>query len=265
MRFTLIVLISAVVLPAATPAGGDWLVTRDGYSIETRGPWQVKGSQVIFTRPGGALSTLRLADVDLEASAVATAERAMPPPPREPADPVAGNERRRPILRLTDEDLLPAAPDPEEEDNAEAVDDADVVEDAGETAEEPVKLIAWESHESDLGELEITGSVRNTGDGVVANIRVRVTVLDEEDNPSVSRAFLRQSSLAPGRSTTFRAPLAAVYTFLGDPTFEISSEGIRIEGSVEARQDQDEETAGEQSPDSDSGNTAPMSGEPPEI
>ena len=67
-------------LVAALPASGDWLVSRDGERIETRGPWTVKRSSVVFTAANGALSSLRLADVDLEASEKATAEAAAETP-----------------------------------------------------------------------------------------------------------------------------------------------------------------------------------------
>ena len=48
---------------AAMPAAGDWLVTNEGKQIETRGPWEVKGRQVIFTLPNGQLSALRVDDI----------------------------------------------------------------------------------------------------------------------------------------------------------------------------------------------------------
>ena len=34
----------------AAPAAADWLVTRDGGRVETKGPWKVKGKLVVFTR-----------------------------------------------------------------------------------------------------------------------------------------------------------------------------------------------------------------------
>ena len=49
-------------------ARADWLVTSDGVKLATEGAWRVDGERVIFARPGGMLSSLRLSEVDLEAS-----------------------------------------------------------------------------------------------------------------------------------------------------------------------------------------------------
>ncbi len=77
----------------AAAVHADWLVTRAGERIETRGGWEVKGRMVVFTQPSGTLSSIRLSEVDLDASAAATAEAAAsaarpaapaPPPPRKP-------------------------------------------------------------------------------------------------------------------------------------------------------------------------------------
>lgn len=51
----------------------DWLVLRSGQRIETRGAWEVRGRQVVFTSRTGVLQALPLADVDIDASRNATA------------------------------------------------------------------------------------------------------------------------------------------------------------------------------------------------
>lgn len=58
-----------LILLAAAPV--DWLVTRDGDRIETRSGWRVDGQRVLFQRPNGTLTALRLSEVDLEASRAA--------------------------------------------------------------------------------------------------------------------------------------------------------------------------------------------------
>lgn len=65
----------------AAPSWADILVTHDGQRIETDGPWEVKGRQVVFTTATGVLSAMRLTEVDLEASEKATNWQAPPPPP----------------------------------------------------------------------------------------------------------------------------------------------------------------------------------------
>ncbi len=92
----------AVVLAVSTlPVRADWLVTTDGARIETEGEWEVRGRMVVFTRSGGTLSSMRLDEVDLEASRAAT-EAAAAPPPVEAAPDEAP---RPPVLTLTDEDV----------------------------------------------------------------------------------------------------------------------------------------------------------------
>lgn len=43
-------------------------MARDGAVIETLGPWEVRGQVVVFRLPDGTLSSMRLRDVDIEAS-----------------------------------------------------------------------------------------------------------------------------------------------------------------------------------------------------
>ena len=83
------------------------LVTRDGQRIETQGPWQVKGRQVVFTSTQGVLSSMRLAEIDLAASEAATAGTAedaeAAAPAAEPA--AAAAEERQPILVMTNDSV----------------------------------------------------------------------------------------------------------------------------------------------------------------
>ncbi len=95
----------------ATAVGGDVLVTGSGETIETQGPWKVKGRQVIFTNAQGVLSSLRLADIDIEASEAATKQAAEPAEPAavEPQAP-AKEESRKSILTLTNANVGRADP-----------------------------------------------------------------------------------------------------------------------------------------------------------
>lgn len=54
---------------AGAPAFGGWLVYVGGGVQETKGPWQVKGRQVVFQAPNGNLQSIRVDAVDLAASA----------------------------------------------------------------------------------------------------------------------------------------------------------------------------------------------------
>jgi hypothetical protein len=64
------------------PATAEWLATRDGHRIETDGPWKVKGRIVVYTDAKGTLSSIRLDEIDPEASEAVSEE-----PPETPAKP----------------------------------------------------------------------------------------------------------------------------------------------------------------------------------
>ena len=104
-RSFLFCIVAAWALMPAPAAVADWLVTADGETIETRGPWKVKGRVVVFTDAKGALSSVRLDDLDLEASETVTADGG----PREtkPAPPAAAPEKpeREPVMVLTNADV----------------------------------------------------------------------------------------------------------------------------------------------------------------
>ncbi len=216
-----------LILGLVAPVAADWLVLHDGTRLETSGPWKEKGRQVIYTGANGALSALRLADVDLEASRAATEEKAIerqaPPQPAPATQP-----SRARALVLTDKDIpAAAANEPEEETEADAEDEAGIPE-----STEPVELVTWSSRESpDVDGLEIIGTVRNRGDDIAAAIRIAVSVSDENGDPVLeTRAFLQRASLAPGQSTQFKAPIPGVYTLFGDPEFVLTSDGFSIQG-----------------------------------
>ncbi len=99
--------IAAGVLCAAG-VGADWLVTRAGERIETEGGWQVKGRMVVFTRPGGTLSSLRLSEVDLDASREATANAAEAA--ASPAAPAPATPPRLPARVITTDDVGAGVP-----------------------------------------------------------------------------------------------------------------------------------------------------------
>lgn len=77
MRISLAFLLS--LLPAT--AGADWLVLTTGERVETKGHWKVKGKQIVYTALDQSLLSVRLSEVDLEASTRASAQE--PPSKKE--------------------------------------------------------------------------------------------------------------------------------------------------------------------------------------
>jgi hypothetical protein len=92
-------IVSLAVSSAAVSA--DVLVARDGLRIETKGPWKVKGRVVVFTTSDGSLSSMRVSELDLEASEAATREAAEAAKAAEEAKnrPPAETETASPLSR----------------------------------------------------------------------------------------------------------------------------------------------------------------------
>ena len=99
-----VALLGALVV-AGGPVDADWLVLADGTRIETAGPWEARGRLVVFTTATGTLSSLRLDEVDLEASHEATRAALEAPPPSTPSAVAAPAPAAKPVLVLTDEDV----------------------------------------------------------------------------------------------------------------------------------------------------------------
>jgi hypothetical protein len=72
MRFGSGTTVFVLAFALCAEAHGDWLVLKSGQRVETRGAWNVRGRQVVFTSRTGVLQALPLADVDVEASKKAT-------------------------------------------------------------------------------------------------------------------------------------------------------------------------------------------------
>lgn len=213
----------------AIPASADWLVTREGAKVETRGPWQVKGRTVVFTLANGTLSSMRLEEVDLEQSHTATAEAAQPP--AEPAADAAPAKRAS-VMVLTNKDVRRAAP-------AAAGESRDAAAAGqGETGEEQegggeaaaVEVLAWDEKENaEIDGLEITGTVRNLSPSIVTDVGLKVTLVDTGGDVIATReAFLDSVSIAARSTTTFRALFPNVVGHEGPPRFEVRSRDFQV-------------------------------------
>lgn len=228
----------AVALAAALlalPAAADWLVTRDGGRVETRGAWKVKGKQVVFTGADGRLASLRLGDVDLEASERATREateealRAAEAPAAAPVE-----EKKEARWVLTEKDFRGAAA-PSAPAAGETKDQAAVAE-AGRRS--PVVLQTWERR--DLPErkgVEIVGTLRNTVNEVAADAGVTVRLFNEVgDLLATAEGRLAGPGIAPGSTVEFRATFPGVFTF-SDVKLDVRGFSLRVKAPSEAPKD----------------------------
>ena len=214
-RLRLAAALAALLAALALPAAGDWLVTREGGRVETQGAWAVKGRLVVFSLPNGTLSSLRLSDLDLEASRVATAAAKAPPPAPVPPPP------KKPVLVITDADIPRAAAPAEAagERGAEA-----------ETATRPdLEVVSWSQVEDPANpDVQILGTLRNNSPTLALDVGVMVRLLDADGAfLAETPAILRPDTLAPGGTVVFRALFPGIGSFV-NVTFETT-------GSVGAR------------------------------
>ncbi len=209
------------------PVSADWLVLKDGTRVETRGAWKVKGSQVIFTLPKGALSSLRVDDVDLDASAVATTEA------KEKAahDSEAAPDRRpipQPVATLTNDDIALARPTASAGDTDEVGEEIDG-QDSSLPAKDPinVEVVSWNELDTiTLQGVEIRGTVRNKADTLARELILTVTLFDSVGEIlTQAEAFLGKTLLQPGAATEFRALFPGVTSYSGEPGFQIRGRG----------------------------------------
>jgi hypothetical protein len=202
-------LLLAATLLAAAPASADWLVTHQGGKVETKGPWKVKGKLVVFTLPDGKLSSLRLTEVDLDASrrtteeAVAAVAAALAAPPPERPKPKEAK------VILTDKDFQRAAPSPAPPTSEETKEGAAAPKGAGE-----VVVTSWERVQDPGGHVVLTGSIRNDAPNDATGVLVTVLLYDEAGKLLVSgNAVLSSTVLPAGQSGSFRAEFQDVYAF----------------------------------------------------
>lgn len=197
----------AAALSLAAPARADWLVTNDGGKVETQGPWKVDGKRVIFTLKDGTLSSLRLTEVDLDASRQATSAMVEEAAAAKASAATEAAPAKKPVRILTDKDFarLPAAAPKDDGDAKPAAD----------PGPGPVKVVDWkQSHNQETRALEITGSVRNTGPDIAVAISVNVRLFNPRGEQFATQsASLNTRSLRAGQNTAFTAVFPDVIDF----------------------------------------------------
>lgn len=193
-----VALFAALAGLAAAPCGADWLVTRDGNRVETRGPWEVKGKLVVFHTLKGDLSSLRLAEVDLEESRRATAQAELARQATEESRQ-RPPEKRPPAFVLTDENVRHVTPGGA----------------AASQAAPSLSVASWaRASAPDDGHVVITGTLRNTSGVQASDIALTVQLLDAEGRTAATgQAGLTATSLAAGEQVGFRVEFPGINTY----------------------------------------------------
>lgn len=211
-RPTAAALAAALLALAAVPASADWLVTREGGRVETKGAWQTKGKLVVFTLPDGKLSSLRLSEVDLDASRRATEEAVAAQ--ATPAPPAPSQKPREAKVVLTDESFRRTAPPPPAAPGEEGKDEKKKSEAAPSEAGKIV-VASWERLSAPgNGSVVIAGMVRNEAPDEAIGVAVTVLLYDETGKLLISGdAVLGSTVLPAGQSGSFRAEFPDVFSF----------------------------------------------------
>lgn len=231
------VLWTALLASALTlPARADWLVLRTGERAETRGPWKVKGRLVVFTSAKGNLASLRLADVDLEASERVTAEaRAQAEKPPEPPPPPPPPQKE--VRSLTDADFARRPPTAPAE-GEEATKEGEEKESEPKPEKSPVTVSSWNQMNRTEGDgLDLVGSLRNNGNLLATDLILTVRVYDDEGGLlATADGILASTALPPGGTTSFRVPLPGVFTF-ARASFETRNVNVTLDPVPEGEED----------------------------
>lgn len=224
----------------------DWLVTRDGERIETRGAWEEKGKLLVFKLADGTLSSIRLDNVDLEASREATARALEPPAAPEPKT----EKKRESVLVITDRDVRHVDPEdftPPGEDGAGTAAGADGEGDAS-ADEGPgdgprqvgansdiVTVESWDWQRTDDPEgIQVSGQLTNGGDYVAANVMLSI-MLQNDAGGLVARgsAQVDRTVLRPTESSGFRALFPGIVDF-ATVRFAVDSFNLETRQQAEA-------------------------------
>jgi hypothetical protein len=215
-------------IAAPAPAAADWLVTSEGARVETHGPWQVKGKLIVFTGADGTLSSLRLSQVDLEASKHATEDKQKMV---EEDISVRTPERKKPVRSITDKDVghggkadsanpadpgAPAAPGARPADGKAGKADAAPAPAAPALPRtSPLTVGPWQKLERrEKDGIELFGELKNGGGDIAAQVGLTVSLFDETGKQIAStEAVLTGSAIEPLSTTNFRAIFPGVFTF----------------------------------------------------
>lgn len=223
MAFALAAVLAA---NSALPAKADWLVTREGARVETKGAWKVKGKLVVFHTAAGELSSLRVADVDLDASRRVT-EEAVAAQAQAAAEADKPAERKKPVRVITDKDVRPATPPPaagEEPAEGEAGEEEKA---SGPTTGPGVVVGTWnQARHPEQDHVLINGTIQNSSSAMAADVKLKVMIFDETGALiASSQAALAAGALPPGEKTTFTAEFPGYFSFA---TIKFESESRRL-------------------------------------
>ncbi len=192
--FSIPALVVLATLLGTSGAAADWLVTKEGARIETRGVWTVKGKLVVFTTAEGKLASLRVAEVDLDASRNATEEAVAASAQAEvEPEPETEPERRKSVRVITDKDVR-----------------------QGPAVSEPgLEVAGWKQEAApEDRHIVIAGLLTNPSSSKMTDLALKVMLFDGAGNLiATSQAAFGGEELPAGETVSFRADFPGFFTF----------------------------------------------------
>ena len=192
-------------LPAvfgAGPAAADTIVLRDGRTLESSGPYVVKGRQALLKKPDGTLVSIPLSEIDVDKTAEARRKPETPAPtptpsvrkPLTPAEAAKQTSGRKAAFVLTDDQVGQSIGLPESGEKKDG--DGDRVDIANMNASKVKDGYAF------------TGSVLNSGKTDVFGVSVTIVAVGE-NNKTIATTFgqVAKDSLSPGEKSDFTASI----------------------------------------------------------
>jgi hypothetical protein len=204
MRRAFSLLVLGLVSLTAGPLAAGQVVLKDGRTLETKKPPEIRGRQAVLVLADGKLVSIPASEIDTEKTAAAAAKAAaaaeLPAPTpvvaRPPSLVGAANATRdgkKASVVLTDQDVAGGIPDSGEEKKA-----------AGDGRVVVSNVLAKKAGKGTT----VTGSVQNVGQGAVEGVGVTIELVGE-GGKTIASSFgqLSADALAPGEKATFAAQL----------------------------------------------------------
>ena len=202
-RHILIVLaLTGLAAFGAAPAASDWLVLETGERIETRGPWKIEGSRVLFTGTNGTLSSIRLSQVNVEASEAANQPA---PATAEPSQQEAERPPRKPALVLNNSNVAKAR---------RIESEADAEQSETSATEQKLSIASWQETAAGTDGLRFGGTLQNPTDNFAVLVEVQATLFDPDGRIlETARGKLPAASVGPQETQTFEVAFPTVYSY----------------------------------------------------
>ena len=204
MRRASSLLVLGLISLLAGPLAAGQVVLKDGRTLETKKPPQIRGRQAVLVLADGKLVSIPASEIDTEKTAAAAAKAAeaakLPAPTpivaRAPSLVDAANATRdgkKASVVLTDQDVAAGTLDPGEEKKV---------------AGDGRVIVSNVSAKKAASGTTVTGSVQNVGESSVEGVGVTIELVGE-GGKTVASSFgqLSADALAPGEKATFTSQL----------------------------------------------------------